>query len=322
MVVRKKVTCMKIAILSRYQNNIHRGAETFVVELSKQLLKKHQVDILSGSSADSLAQVLRGKYDVVIPMNGGWQSLKASFGRIWGNYKLVITGQSGIGRDDIWNIFVCKPDVFVALTDFMANWAKGWAWGTKIVKIPNGVSIDKFSLSGSKMVTSLPRPIVLSVGALTWYKHHERTIEAVSKVPNVSLLIVGQGPDMNKLQRLGDSKLEGRFKIISVKYHQMPKVYQAGDLFVLPSWEREAFGIAYLEAMASGLAVVAPDDLPRREIVGQAGILVDVADPDKYAEAIKEALSIDWQDFPRKQAERFSWEKIGEKYIKLFEGLK
>ena len=81
-------------------------------------------------------------------------------------------------------------------------------------------------------------------------------------------------------------------------------------MFTLPSWIRESFGIVYVEAMACGLAVVAPDDLPRREIIGKAGILTDVFDEEKYAKALEDALNRDWGQIPVKQAEKFSWDLI------------
>ena len=73
--------------------------------------------------------------------------------------------------------------------------------------------------------------------------------------------------------------------------------------------------------MASGLSVVAPDDELRKEIVGSAGVLTNVNDPEKYAESIEEALSKDWDNLPRQQAEKFSWDIIAEKYEKLFKEL-
>lgn len=310
---------MKIVFLSRYQNSAHRGAETFVAELTKRLPFSFTVDIFSGVDADSLAKVLRGNYDVVIPINGRIQSLKVSLGRIIGKYKLLISGHSGIGRDDIWNIVVARPDVFVALTDYMADWAKKWAWGSKVVKIPNGIDLARFKPGGKRMNFNLPKPIILSVGALTWYKHHERAVEAVAKLGKGSLLIVGSGIEENKLRRLAMQKLPNRFKIMAVPYEEMPKVYRSADLFTLPSWDREAFGIVYLEAMASGLPVVAPNDPPRQEVVGKAGFLVDVTDFEQYAKAIQEALNASWGNKPRQQAEKFSWDIVSKQYKEIFQ---
>lgn len=304
---------MKIAFLSRFQKFVNRGAETFVAELSSHLRQKGIfVDVLSGKAADSLKSILAGKYDVVIPVNGGMQSFKASAGRIFGGYKLIISGQAGIGKGSLWNLAMC-PDVYVGLTDDMVKWAKKWAWGLKIIKIPNGVDLKKFTPEGDKIRIDLPRPIILSIGALVWYKHHERVIKAVEKMGEGSVLIVGEGEEKEKLEKLGRS-LTGSLKILNFPHEDMPKVYRSADLFTLPSWEREAFGIAYLEAMASGLGVVAPDDESRREIVGDGGLLVDVANYAEYADALKKALKTDWSKKARAQAEKFSWDKIAQNY--------
>lgn len=308
---------MKIAFLSRYQNRFERGAENFVSELSKKLSEHHEVNVLAGRDADDLSKVINGNYDLIIPINGRLQSLKASLGRFWGKYKLLITGHSGIGRDDIWNIAVCKPNVFVALTDHMAKWAKGWAWGTKIVKIPNGIDLNKFSPAGKKIKLDLPRPIILSVGALTWYKYHERVIRVMEELGEGSVLIVGDGPEKNELERLGRQLLGDRFRLTNFKYDEMPKVYRSCDLFTLPSWDREAFGIVYLEALASGLGVVAPDDESRHEIIGDAGLYTEVSNQLAYAKAIQKGLTIDWEKLARAQAGKFSWETVAKEYEEL-----
>ena len=307
---------MKIVFLSRYQKTVERGAENFVTELSQKLSENNQVEVLSGTDSDSLNKILREKYDVVIPMNGRLQALKASLGRLRRGYKLLITGQSGIGRDDIWNIFI-KPDIFVALTDYQRMWAEHWTWGSKLVKIPNGVDLKKFTPSGNKINLKLERPIILSVGVLTWYKYHDRLIQAAKLLRSGSVLIVGQGPDKERLQQLGRKLLGDRFAILNFSYQDMPKLYRSVDLFTLPSWDREAFGIVYLEAMASGLGVVAPDDLSRHEIVGNGGLFVDVSDSQKYAKVIDEALKTDWSKKARSQAEKFSWDKIAKEYEKI-----
>src|SRR3989338_590802 len=305
---------MKILFLSRYQDSLQRGAESFVYELSSRLKEKYKVDIFKGRESDSLTKILDGKYDIVVSLNGGLQSLKASVGRIVGRYKLIIVGEAGIGRIAIWNTAVVQPDVFVAVTDYMAEWVKRWAWNSRVVKINNGVDLNKFTPTGQKINIGLPRPIFLSVGALVWYKRHERVIRAVREIRDGSVLIVGKGPEQKKLEQLGKELLGMRFKIAEFDYEDMPKVYRACDLFSLPSWDREAFGIVYLEALASGLGVVAPDDSSRREIVGEAGLFTDVENPAAYAQTLEKALKIDWSGKVKTQAEKFSWEKITKNY--------
>lgn len=313
---------MKIVFLSRYQSVVNRGAESFVEELSTKLKGVFEVDVFNDKNADSLSKILQGKYDVVIPVNGRKQSFLASIGRAFYPYKLVITGQSGRGVDDIWNMVVVRPDAFVALTNTNTVWAKKWAWGTTVVKIPNGVDIDKFSPGGPKIEINLRKPIILSVGALVWYKHHELAIKAVARLRNGSLLVVGEGKERELLERLGKQLLGDRFKIMDFPFREMPMVYRACDLFTLPSWDREAFGISYLEALASGLGVVAPDDASRREIIGEGGLYTDVYNIEEYCKTIQEALSINWLKKARKQSEQFSWDKVAREYQKLILSLK
>lgn len=310
---------IKIAFLSRYLNQVHRGAETYVLELSKRLANKFDIEILSGTESDDLSKIISGKYDLVIPTNGRWQAFKASLGRMAGNYKLLVSGQAGIGKDDLWNIIFCLPDFYVAITEYEKSWAKKFAWRTKVVKINNGVDLEKFSLNGKRINFNLPGPIILAVGALEWYKHHELVIEAVAKLKKGSLVIVGSGSQFEKLTRLGNEKLIGRFKIVSYNFKDMPSVYRSADVFTLPSWDRESFGIVYVEAMASGLPIVAPDDPPRQEIVDGAGVLTEVNDINKYTVALEEALDKNWGQLPRQQAEKFSWDKIAGDYEKLIE---
>lgn len=323
---------LRIVFLSRYSGKVNRGVETHVAELQKLLTQHHHVDVFSGSDADNLTKVLDGHYDIVIPTNGRWQALMMSCGRLLGGYKTIIAGHAGIGRDDLWNLVITFPNVFVALTNLELKWANQRSWFGKVVKIPNGIDLSKFSPQGSKVKIDLSSPIVLSVGALTWYKHHERSIEAVARLKNASLLIIGIGPLKEQLEKLGWQKLgPERFKIISADYSKMPDYYRSADVFTLPSWSREAFGIVYLEALASGLAVVAPDDDSRREIVGDAGILVDTSNSQKFAEALQSALDgpdapalgrKKWGDAPRKQAAKFSWDKVADQYLKLFQEMR
>lgn len=310
---------MKIVFLSRYQDTIQRGAETYVRELSKELGLRHEVKILVGGDADSLREILKIKPQVVIAINGGLQSLKASIGRLIGGYKLVISGQAGIGRGEIFNILVVRPDLYVALTKAMYSWVKSWSMGSKVVKIFNGVDLNKFKPVGEKMDFELSSPVILSVGALVWYKHHEKTIKAISLLEKGSLVLVGDGPQRDSIEKLGKELLGNRFKLIKSNYEVLPKIYRSADLFVLPSWDREAFGIVYLEAMASGLGIVAPLDPTRMEIIGDAGIFTDVSNPKSYADAIEQALAQKWQELALNQVKKFSWVKIAEQYERAFE---
>lgn len=122
------------------------------------------------------------------------------------------------------------------------------------------------------------------------------------------------------LKELGEKLLPGRFEILNFPHEQMPEVYAGADLFTFPTVPFESFGIVLTEAMAAGLPVVATKDPIRREIVGEAGILVDPTDSDAYAEALKKALKGSWSEKAITQAKKYDWDIIADQYERLLTG--
>jgi glycosyltransferase involved in cell wall biosynthesis len=306
---------MRIAILNKYQNKIYRGAETFVFELSSRLSKNYEVDVLSDIN---YFKILRKKYDVIIPTNGRLQSIIIRKIAWLTGAKVIISGQSGIGWDDKLNLLTF-PNVFVALSQKAEIWARKFNPFVKVVKIPNGVDLSKFTNKGPSFAVELNKPLVLAVGAFTEQKRLNLAIEAISKIKNANLLIVGGGGKLkNELVEQGRKMLGDRFQILTVPFDQMPSVYRSADIFTLPSASSEAFGNVLVEAMASGLPVVATNDPIRREIVGDAGILVDPTNTEEYALSLQKALETNWGEKPRIQAEKYSWDEIAKAYEDLF----
>jgi glycosyltransferase involved in cell wall biosynthesis len=308
---------MKIAFLNKYQNKVARGAETFVYELSHRLSKDHEVDVISDVN---YLTILKKRYDVIIPTNGRFQALIIRKIAWLTGAKVIISGQSGIGWDDKVNL-LSFPDIFVALSQKAEKWAKKFNPFVKIEKIPNGVDLRKFTINNLQFTNKTKT--VLAVGAFTKQKRMDLAIKAVAKLDNVCLLMVGSGGEMkNELELLGKKLLGSRFQIMSVPFEKMPEVYRSANVFTLPSASSEAFGNVLVEAMASGLPVVATDDPVRHEIVGDAGIFVDPENTEEYAKSLQMALDRDWKNIPRTQAEKFSWDDIVQQYKELFKKIK
>ena len=307
---------MRIAILNKYQNKVFRGAETFVYELSSRLSKNHEVDTIADINYFKL---FRKRYDIIIPTNGRIQVILVRIISWLTGAKMIVSGQSGMGWDDRVNLY-CFPDAFVALSDKALSWAKKVNPFVKPVYIPNGVDLSKFKIQNSKFRINDSRKTVLAVGAFTEQKRLNLAIDAVAKIPDVKLIIAGGGGELRQqimdygLKMLGKE----RFKVVSVPYEKMPEVYRSADVFTLPSASSESFGNVLVEAMATGLPVVATDDPVRRGIVGEAGILIDPTNTDAFADAVKTALAKNWGNIPRNQAQKFSWEIVAEKYEDLF----
>lgn len=350
---------MKIAFLSFYSGHVYRGVETFVHEVANQLVMLgHDVTIfqnsqqIKGSKYKTITIGLSVNWNqkanhfpylnyyarqvrtftakalllmasdtqIVFPTNGQWQSLLCKIWTAKNKAKLVISGQSGPGRDDRLNLYTF-PDVFISLTNTQVAWAKRVNPFVKTIKIPNGVDLNKFGSKSNKIKIDLPKPIILSVGAFDDSKRLDLVIKAVSRLDQISLLLVGNGQAETKLRILAQKVLPGRCQFLSFPHDQMPGVYSCADIFTYATVPWESFGIVLVEAMASGLPVVATDDPIRREIIGDAGLFVNPENTQDYARALKKALNTDWGDKPRKQAEKFSWDKIAKDYEALFKSL-
>lgn len=266
----------------------------------------------------SLPQLKKNRFDVIIPTNGGWQTLVIKVFSIFSGSKVLISGHAGVGANDTWNILL-RPDVFVALTSAQQNWAKKLSPEQRIVKITNGVDLAVFNPKVRAKDIDLPRPIVVCASALVPYKRIDQTIRAAAKA-NLSLLLLGDGQQKGYLDNLGKKLLAKKYLRINPSYKDMPMYYRAGDVFTLVS-KTEAFGISYLEAMACNLPVVATQDESREEIVGRAGILTNPLNVDTYAADLKIAASTKYRSIPYDQALKFSWNMVSKKYANVIKNL-
>lgn len=104
---------------------------------------------------------------------------------------------------------------------------------------------------------------LLTVSRLVERKGHLDVLRAVRDLPHVRYLIVGDGPYYRKIYyRIKDLELQDRVRIIkNVSDDELARMYQQADIFVMPTqkreFDREGFGIVYLEAQLFGLPVVA-----------------------------------------------------------------
>lgn len=266
-----------------------------------------------------MPSLVKGKFDLVIPLNGGWQIfITRVLTKIIGA-KMLISGHAGIGSDDAWNLF-WRPDVFVSLTSAQKYWAEKIAPEIRVEKIHNGVDLAIFNPKVKEKKLNLKKPIVICASALVPYKRIELTVKAVARAKTLSLLVLGDGEMHGYLDSLGKRLLKNRYMRLNPSYDQMPRYYKSGNVFTLAS-ETEAFGISYLEAMACNLPVVTTCDSSRQEIVGNAGILTNPADIKQYAKDLEIAVKTDYRNIPYDQALKFSWNKIAKHYQILIKSL-
>lgn len=348
----------KIAILSFYSGIVERGVENFTYEIAKRLSAKFSVTVfcsghiipekfkvkvyISNSSIPKQTKgifskfyldpqsfkimlfslkaihvIFKEKYDLIIPTNGGWQTVIFRIVSKITKAKLLITGHAGIGSDDAWNLFF-RPDAFVALTRAQLNWANRLAHEVKSYFIPNGVDLSLFNPKVNKRQLNLKKPIIVCASALVPYKRVDLTIKAVARAGDMSLLVLGNGQLKGNIDSLGKRLLGDRYRRLVVPYREIASYYRSANAFTLAS-KTEAFGISYLEAMACNLPVVTTADSSREAIIGDAGILTDPQNTEKYAKDLKIAVKTKYKNKPYSQALKYSWNKIAEIYSRLID---
>lgn len=175
----------------------------------------------------------------------------------------------------------------------------------KIEVIPIGVNINwTNSCSKSDDLSKEIRiankaPLALFVGRLVYYKGIEYLIEAISLVPDISLVIIGSGPLEKKIfEVINRLNLNSRIKIIpEVDEITLHAYFKVCDLFILPSVEKsETYGIVQIEAMACGKPVICTDLGTGTTFINQnekTGLVVPPRNSKLLAEAINRLLSND-----------------------------
>jgi glycosyltransferase involved in cell wall biosynthesis len=326
---------MKIAIISYYSGLVERGVEVWAKEVANRMPENFSVTIFqAGPSTDShsimiskpfilqvLPKLIFGKFDIVIPTNGRFQAILVRLFSLLVGYKVVIFGHSGRGFDDRLNLFTF-PHRFVALSGPAAYWAKGANPLVKIVHIPIGIDLSRFSPLQKPIKIPLSKPIIMANAAAITSKQLDLVIRAVANIANTSLLVVSNSGDQySYLQELGTSLLGNRFLMRSFPNSDLPGVYKSVQLFCLTSWVNESFPVVYLEALASNLPIIATDDPVRRETIGQAGMYVDPHNTAQFAQTIQKVLKTKWGDIPRNQSQKYNYENVIDQYVTLFNSL-
>ena len=177
-----------------------------------------------------------------------------------------------------------------------------------------GVDLGQFAprdRSEAKAALNVRGPLVVSTGALIERKGHDIVIEAIAALPNVHLLIAGEGACRGALEaKIAALGLTDRVRLLgAVPHGDMAALLAAADVMALAS-ENEGLANAWVEALASGVPVVIPDVGGAPEVVTERayGRIVGRT-PAGFASGIAAVLSDHTPPMTvRAGAERFTWE--------------
>jgi glycosyltransferase involved in cell wall biosynthesis len=174
----------------------------------------------------------------------------------------------------------------------------------RVVTVYNAIDLDVFGSTvrserrkvRAELGIEPNAPVVLTVGRLNPEKGHRYLLEsarlACQHIPNLRVLIAGEGPLRDKLEASARSMhLDTAVSFLGWR-EDVASLMAASDLFVLPS-TRESFGLVILEALASGIPVIATrvGGVPEIIWTGETGMLVEPRNPEALARAVIWALT-------------------------------
>ncbi len=215
----------------------------------------------------------------------------------------------------------------------------------RVEVLPFGFDPERFLAGGARSpvaermaaVRREGRPVLLSVSTYFLHKNFETLVEALPLLQRRvadPLLVLTIDREHTDAPALFD-RLAARIRALGLEesvwlagnrpYTELHRIYAEADLFVFPSL-LESFGHPLLEAMASGVPVLAADTPVNREVLGGAGRFFDGCSPEALAgaaaallgdEAARRALA----GAGRERVRSFSWRAHTERLLALLGGL-
>lgn len=322
---------------------VGKGDQTYRLDKKKTIIyelnKRHGNDI---TIPRKLIKIFKKDKPHIIHTHGWGTLCEGVLSGKYAKIPIIIHGEHGTIQDKKWNIFVQRifwrlaNQILTVSYEHSKELCQRIGFNIEKIKvIPNGVDTNRFYTNKTNVylrerLNFQQNDIVIgSVGRLVAVKNQSLLIKAfsiiVQKHSNVKLILVGDGPLKNVLQkRAKEYGLSSNIQFLGKRY-DIPEIMASMDIFSLTS-DSEGMSNTILEAMSSGLPVIATNVGGNKELIYQnaTGILV----PPKDVYALANALSyvIINKDIRKKMGrsgrkravEKFSIEEMVHGYEKLY----
>ena len=218
----------------------------------------------------------------------------------------------------------------VACSEGLKNRALRFMPSVSIDVIPNGVELDRFCPADRDEESETLR--LLTVGRLSATKRVDMLVNAVKLLHregrDVRLTIVGGGQFEQQLRESVSGKdLRDVVRIAGrVEPEKMSEIYRDNDIFISASVQ-EGMSNAMLEAMASGLPIITTRCEGVEELITDNGVIVEDANAEDIAAAIRGLADNpqarkEMSAAARSRAQTFTWDRVAQEYLDLYEKLK
>jgi len=221
-----------------------------------------------------------------------------------------------------------RVNIATAISEYIFNELNFIYKARKVIKISNGVDIDRFVYGYDDKKFYNDYPILFKVGGLTKHKGTSVLVKAMpyilQHIPGVHLYLTGKGPEEKKIEKLIDKlNLNDYVHMLGfVPDDKITELYHKCDIYCETSYWH-GFGLPTLEAMICGKPVVARNAYAMTEIVqaSGAGELFEGDNPETIANAVVKVWSNyeKYAERTRSFAEQYSWEQIAKSYLELYE---
>ena len=227
------------------------------------------------------------------------------------NQSDTITSVSESLKKDTLQIFNIKKEIKV-ITNFIDN-----------------TEFDDFNECSRRQFATDDEKILIHVSNLRPVKRIEDVLEIfkdVEKHVKSKLIIIGEGPDMEKVNEFLEENphLISKIRLLG-KVNDLYRILQLSDLFLLPS-EQESFGLAALEAMAAQTPVISSNagGIPEVNIQGETGYLAEIGNVKAMSNYAIKLLSNDdllqeMKNNAKKQAIKFDLKNILPLYEQMYD---
>lgn len=229
---------------------------------------------------------------------------------------------------------VLRMDRIIVPSDYLRRMVIGWgAEPERVEVIYNALAPDAHAIALSQAEARAQLglesgPLLLTVARLVPWKGIDHLIRALRHVPDVRLLVAGDGPDEVRLRALAASEgVAARVQFLGrVPREQMPLYLRAADYTALYSGY-EGLSHVLLESLLAGTPVIASDKGGNPEVVRHNvnGLLVSYIDPDALAAVLESAFAGDTRarlaTNTAHDLDRFNWDTLVARTIALLERL-
>lgn len=222
-------------------------------------------------------------------------------------------------------LYTCNVAVSNAVANELARYPRHYAKYISMINngIANIVPCHARGATRAKWNIPVEVPLMVNVGRLSREKNQAFLIRLLPKATTFHLALIGEGALRGELERLARLlRLSDRVHFIGeIPPMDVASLLNSGDVFVFPS-SHEAVGLALLEAMSAGIPIIASDIPSSRDILGQNGVLLNLAHPSTWIRALQAISSLEAPSpsvikAAMQRARAFTVTQMADKYEKI-----